>query len=257
MDSNFNLLDCIQFSENDIPCNFDDFSEDFFRFSSLSKPDPPRDFLGIESSRECSDDFFSKDFCRFDLTPAQSGKSNEILETKEMILENARQLLKPSKKISKGAKNTGKKNNRNKAEKSDNLIVRQNAKRLSGFFKKWRDLRRKDLSLGERMKLWFSSYNLKLNKTYIYRDFFDSVRIHFRIALREKGFKFHRMKQNDWQDLFINLTEYLKSEIEKSKDVILQRKKCQVYPVFIDGLNLFTIGDLSTHLDEKVDCDSP
>lgn len=141
----------------------------------------------------------------------------------------AEKLLNPSKKISKRKKKT-------------KTITKENAEKLAPFFQKWRELRKADKELKKQIKLWFSSFNLKLNKTYIYREFFGSIRIHFRLCVKEtETFSFERLKNADWQRLFINLTSFLINEVNNSSDLIAKDKKSQVYPVWIEGVDRFTI----------------
>lgn len=143
----------------------------------------------------------------------------------------APKLIRPSKKISK--------------PKKEKAITRNNAAKLEPFFENWKNLRKGDRFLRNQVKLWFSSFNMKLNKTYLYREFFDSVRIHFRLAIREgKHIDFDRFQEADWQRLFVNLTSFLMNEVNKSAKLIIQGKKSQVYPVWIEDVNTFKIDSL-------------
>eukprot|EP00331_Platyophrya_macrostoma_P025504 CAMPEP_0176434714 /NCGR_PEP_ID=MMETSP0127-20121128/16853_1 /TAXON_ID=938130 /ORGANISM="Platyophrya macrostoma, Strain WH" /LENGTH=201 /DNA_ID=CAMNT_0017817527 /DNA_START=177 /DNA_END=782 /DNA_ORIENTATION=+ len=141
-------------------------------------------------------------------------------------------LFQASKKISK-------------REKKVKAITRQNAEKLAPFFQKWKQMRKTDKCLKKQIKLWFSSYNEKLNKTYIYRDFFGTTRVHFRLAVREPSMiNFQKLDEATWQTFFVNLTDYLMREVNKSMDIVSKGKKSQVYPVWIDGLNSFQIEKL-------------
>ena len=91
----------------------------------------------------------------------------------------------------------------------------------------------------------FSSFNLKLNKTYIYREFFDSVRIHFRLAVRENSsFNFETLQESEWRTMFINLTSFLMKEVTNSAEMLQKGKSSQVYPVWIEDVNTFNIENL-------------
>lgn len=168
------------------------------------------------------------------------------------IFESASKLLSPSKKISKIPKDTPllteSSETSSKKKRVQSIVPRENAARMTPFFKKWKELRKVDKIFKMQMRYWFSSYSIRVNKTYIYRDFSEKVRLHFRLVLQD-GFEFPEMEDSEWQSLFINLTEFLTEEAEKMKEEIEQGKKCQVYPVWIEGLNKFTVGKLSTHLD--------
>lgn len=135
-----------------------------------------------------------------------------------------RKLCSASKKISK-----------NKA------IERQNAEKFVEFFEKWKQLKKSDINVKKHTKFWFSSFNKELNKTYIYRDFFGNVRIHFRLAINEKNFNFGKVSEADWPKLFLNLTDYLRNEIFELENTISKEKKSIVVPVWIDSLDSFRI----------------
>lgn len=145
--------------------------------------------------------------------------------------ESVTKLLKPSKKISR--------------KKKVKAIARNNAEKLAPFFENWTKLRKNNKGLKKQMKLWFASYNMKLNKTYIYRDFFDSVRIHFRLAIKEScPISFDRLEGSDWQKMFVNLTNFLMDEINKAEEHLLKGKKSQVYPVWIESMSSFVVEKL-------------
>lgn len=167
----------------------------------------------------------------------------------DSIFDSVASLLSPSKKISKRKFQNFLSHEISAVKKQKKPIHKENAKNLLPFFEKWRELRKKDAILKRELKYWFSSFNLRLNKTYIYKDVFDKFRVHFRLVVQNE-LAFERIDEDsEWQNLFINLTEYLTDEVEKMKEEILKGKKCQVYPVWIENLNQFTVGKLSTHLE--------
>lgn len=245
------FLDCIDFPEDELPDYYQEFTKGYTGFNPmkehLNDMDPRKDYIGTETSRDYFDRDYIKGYEREDESQLQTQRAE--------ILETSNKLLGPSKKISKRATTTKSKRKKKRKATTDKPIDRQNAKKLSNFFKKWRQLRKRNNDLKGQVRLWFSSYNLKLNKTYIYKDFFDSVRVHFRVVLRDNVAIPQKMKEEEWLNLFVKLTDYLKNEVEKSKDIIMQRKKCQVYPVWIESMDSFTLGDLSTHINEKVGLD--
>lgn len=158
-------------------------------------------------------------------------------EDAKSLHESVNKLLKPSKKISK-------------RQKKVKAITRQNAEKLAPFFEQWKQLRKKNKGLKKQIKFWFASYNMKLNKTYIYRDFFDSIRIHFRLAIRENNsLNLAKLEEAGWQKVFVNLTNYLMTEINKASDVIMKGKKSQVYPVWIEDVDTFKIEKIPTNND--------
>ena len=246
------FLDCINFTENNRLDYFNDFTDGPWGF------DPLQDFFDTSSQKDLLRAEASQEFTEIEHTkesvPVSTGKGGDL--PKHEILEATNKLLIPSKKITKKTtkvEETTKNKRKNKRKSAEPVVNRQNAKKLSTFFKKWSDLRKKNAVLRDQIKLWFSSFNLKANKTYIYRDFFDAVRVHFRVILRDDcSINFQAMKEPNWQNLFVNLTEFLIKEVESNKETLLQRKKCQVYPVWIESLEQFTIGDLSTHTTEKI-----
>lgn len=127
-------------------------------------------------------------------------------------------------------------------------VDRYNADKFVKFFKKWKELKKVDKEFKQQTKFWFSSFNKKLNKTYIYRDFFDSVRIHFRLAVDPSNFSFDNLKgQGDWSKLFLNLTDYLRNQIFESENLVDREKKSQVVPVWIDGVNSFQIEEFQKY----------
>lgn len=140
------------------------------------------------------------------------------------ILKDTNKLLRPSKKISKGMQ-----------------VDRHNADKFVKFFKKWKELKKVDGEVKQETKFWFSSFNKKLNKTYIYRDFFGSVRIHFRLALNCDAFSFNNLKDAEWAKLFLNLTDFLRNEVFEFENKVDHQKKSQVVPVWIEGLSKFRI----------------
>lgn len=246
MNTNMNLLDCIDFNSYEIPDYYEDFTDSLigldprrgsFKFNNL-----PRDFFGMESTPECS---------AMDSPKIKSEETDNIpeLTRDESVLESANKLLKPSKKISKKRREQPKSLQKKSKQAQENPISLDNAKKLSLFFKKWKELRKKNPELRNQVKFWFSSFDLKLNKTYLYRDFFDYFRVHFRLVLRDGGLNLQTLSDADFQTLFVGLTEFLLVEVERIKETILKGKKCQVYPVWIDGLNSYTLGDLSTHIE--------
>lgn len=164
------------------------------------------------------------------------------------IFESSTKLLTPSKKIAKKSSlSTEVSDKRNKKKITQSKVSRQNAQKLAPFFKKWKELRKKDKIFKKQLKYWFSSFDQKVNKTYIYRDFSD-IRIHFRLVLRD-GFAFGEMGNSEWKAMFINLTEFLTEEAQKMKEGTDKGKKSQVYPVWIEEVNKFSVGQLSTHSD--------
>lgn len=148
----------------------------------------------------------------------------KIEENDEVAEKPSVKILRPSKKISKAT-----------------VVEKHNADKFVKFFKKWRDMKRVDEEVRQQTKFWFSSFNKKLNKTYIYRDFFDSVRIHFRLAISGKKFCFDKLKDEEWRVLFANLTDYLRNEVYDLENTVDRQKKSQVVPVWIEGLNTFKI----------------
>lgn len=202
------------------------------------------DFLNCIEFRD-DDDFFSFD-----------REERRLLDFDE-IFESASKLLSPSKKISKLSRQSSQQPtltaessdiSNSKKKKMQSTISRENAQRLTPFFKKWKELRKTDKIFKQQMKYWFSSFSLRVNKTYIYRDLSDNVRLHFRLVVPD-DYTFAEMEDSEWQSLFINLTEFLTEEATKMKDEIDKGKKCQVYPVYMESLNQWTVGKLSTHLE--------
>ena len=157
-----------------------------------------------------------------DILSEENDSKEETAKTPDPKLSGG--LLRPSKKISK-----------------EKQVERHNADKFVKFFKKWRDLKRTNEDVRQQTKFWFSSFNKKLNKTYIYRDFFDSVRIHFRLAISGKNFNFDKFKDDDWHKLFANLTDFLRNEVYNSESKVDQEKKSQVVPVWIEGIDKFKI----------------
>jgi len=153
-------------------------------------------------------------------------EADEIPETHEKPIVK---LLRPSRKISKPTE-----------------VERHNADKFVRFFKKWKDMKRIDEEVRHQTKFWFSSFNKKLNKTYIYRDFFDSVRIHFRLAIIGKKFSFEKMKDDEWRKIFANLTDFLRNKVYDSENTVDRQKKSQVVPVWIEGMNNFRIDGFPT-----------
>ena len=240
MKNDYSMLDCIQFSGNELPPLPEEFPYSWVGQDPKNidfRAEFPQEFPGIGTTCECSG-----------VDSKEGGMSADAEKTdqlKKEILASAEKLLKPSKKISK--RGTGKPLFGRKVK--ENPISLENAKKLSIFFKKWKELRKKSKTLKSQIKHWFSSFDLKMNKTYIYREFFNEFRVHFRLAVREGGFAFQDMKEDDWKNMFVALTGFLMGEVERIKETILKGKKCQVYPVWIDGPNNFTLGGLSTHID--------
>mmetsp|Transcript_38277 Transcript_38277/g.44605 ORF Transcript_38277/g.44605 Transcript_38277/m.44605 type:complete len:182 (+) Transcript_38277:40-585(+) len=121
------------------------------------------------------------------------------------------------------------------------IIGRHNANKFIKFFKKWKDLKKSDESVKQETKFWFSSFDRKLNKTYIYREFFDSVRIHFRLTTNSKSFKLDKLNDTEWAQLFINLTDFLRIEVFDKESEIDREKKSIVVPVWIEGIDSFRV----------------
>lgn len=154
------------------------------------------------------------------------------------IEKTAPGLLRPSKKISKLIRR--------------DFIQRDNAEKLEPFFTKWKVLRKCDKALKTQVKLWFSSFNVRLNKTYLYREFFGAARVHFRLAVRDDGkIDFKKLQEGDWRKLFVNLTSFLMEEARKCEEMIKQGRKSQVYPVWIEDINKFKIENFSADQQES------
>lgn len=177
-------------------------------------------------------------------------KEREFLDF-ESVFHSMSGLLSPSKKISKQITNFFETNDEKpRCLKRNKEISRKNGVKLAPFFRKWKELRKKDKSFKKQIKHWFSSFDAKANKTYIYRDLSETVRIHFRLAVRN-GFAFKRMEDSKWQTLFVKITDFLTDEIQKMAPELEQAKKCKVYPLWIESLESFRIDRCSSHLDDK------
>ena len=206
--------------------DFDFAGVDFQDFDFPSLEDYTQGFLESTMSFES------------EITTSTSEKVSEPVDEAEFdmerkaIYESASKLLKHSKKITKPQKQA---------------ISRQNGERFVPFFQKWKDMRKTDRILKNEIKSWFSSFNMNLNKTYIYKEFFDSVRVHFRLAIRDDShFNFNALTEADWRRLFINLTSFLMNEVNKAAPAIQNGKNSQVYPVWIEDINTFSIENLPT-----------
>lgn len=153
-----------------------------------------------------------------------SGKhSPEGLKNSELPEEKVPKLRKSSKKISK------------------KTIERGNGEKFVKFFEKWKMLKKTNSTIKRQTKFWFSSFNKTLNKTYIYREFFGSVRIHFRLAINEKIFNFDQVQESEWPKMFLNLTDFLRNEVFELEAKFSKEKKSIVIPVWIDSVNSFRI----------------
>ena len=162
------------------------------------------------------------------LTQESNQKEDDFTDLKDKLSGG---LLRPSKKIFKMKE-----------------VERHNADKFVKFFKKWKEMKRVDEDVRQNTKFWFSSFNKKLNKTYIYRDFFESVRIHFRLAVSGKAFSFEKLKEDDWRKLFANLTDFLRNEVYELESSLDRSKKSQVVPVWIEGMNNFKIEGFSQYV---------
>ena len=204
--------------------DFDFAGIDFQEFDFPSLDDYTHGFP--EQTMSCESEITTSEFERI----LESADESKFDMERKAIYESASKLLKPSKKISKPQKR---------------VISRQNGERFAPFFQKWKDLRKTDRLLNNEIKSWFSSFNMKLNKTYIYKEFFDSVRVHFRLAIRDdSSFNFQALTEADWRRLFINLTSFLMNEMNKTAPAIQNGKNSQVYPVWIEDINTFSIENL-------------
>lgn len=171
------------------------------------------------------------DFIEFheDISPRDDDFTSSIFKDIE-IQRSIDKLLAPSKKIRKSI--------------SKRVISRTNAEKMAPFFQKWKEIKKRNKPLKMQIKHWFSSFNAKLNKTYIYKQISESVRIHFRLAVRENGYSFENLKDADWESIFLNLTQYLTNEMEKVREALLKGRQSQVYPVWIEEKNVFKIEQL-------------
>ena len=209
----------IQF-DNDFDFSYVDFKD--FDFPSLD--DYTQQFLEPTMSLETEMGTSASE-----RNPESVDESASNLDRKE-IYESSFKLSSFSKKFSKPEKQ---------------FITKENGQRLAPFFKQWKVMKRNDKYLKNEIRCWYSSFNMSLNKTYIYREFFDSVRVHFRVAV-VNHFDFKALDESDWRRLFINLTAFLMKEVNNAAGAIQRGKHSQVYPVWIEDINTFRIEKLPT-----------
>eukprot|EP00331_Platyophrya_macrostoma_P000145 CAMPEP_0176407404 /NCGR_PEP_ID=MMETSP0127-20121128/1394_1 /TAXON_ID=938130 /ORGANISM="Platyophrya macrostoma, Strain WH" /LENGTH=194 /DNA_ID=CAMNT_0017786609 /DNA_START=31 /DNA_END=615 /DNA_ORIENTATION=- len=171
-------------------------------------------------------------------------EENEASYSEEIVLKTEfieHQQEKPSVGLGRASKKISK----------EKPIEARNAEKFVMFFRKWRDMKRLDESVRQQTKFWFSSYNKKLNKTYIYRDFFESVRLHFRLAISGSKFNFENFTDEKWRILFANLTDFLRNEVYTRESTVDRKKKSQVVPVWIEGIDSFTLEEFPQYLHQE------
>ena len=130
-------------------------------------------------------------------------------------------LLEPSKKIRSKKKND---------EQYD---------KFAKFFEKWRELKKNNRDFKQQTRFWWSGYSKTGHRTVIYRIFFNSIRIHFVLAIDEKGFSFENMKEENWKELFLNLIEYFIERVYELGYTFDKDTTFRSLTVLIQGLNSF------------------
>lgn len=143
------------------------------------------------------------------------------------IYKSTAALMRPSKKIKKlGCQQS----------------TRQNVLKLTPFVIKWRELRKKDKEFKKKTKNWRLGFKIMPNGTTLYKRFFNSVWVYFKITTQGEELS---LSDPAWYTLFENLIDYIKKSVHNSKVPILDRvQKHQTYHLCIKGLSSFTIDDL-------------
>lgn len=124
-------------------------------------------------------------------------------------------------------------------------VSRQNVLKLTPFVNKWREFRKNDKEFKKRTKNWRLDFRIMLNESNIYKKFFNSVWIYFKLGVRNEKFSFPDLQNSEWYNMFENLLAFLWNSIDKSKKALIEkRQKHQRYRLWIDDISVFAIEDL-------------